>query len=983
MRLTQNALKMLLKRYRSILEKNRLLNALGGMVLASSLLFASGAIAANVTVDKTVTGTTNITATSGNVILQGGVDNASGSITATGGNIEAVSPAGVNQPIIQGAGNKLDLSASGSITAGAMTVNSATAGKDISVTGTLQTVGGTADNPVYGDISAGGNINAFDAGKSGRDQAFDINVGNITTPGVIKGGEITIHGDLTADHVEALRNNDDTLGSSSGNPGTLTVHGALKIPGTSVTNRRLDVYNQKGSENIIGDVQTGACVMVMGTGEEASTLTGGKIAVGAGSFTIGKGVQAKVKEVIFDYPGRKARIHGGESKAPTTLELDKFIMFQGNVLAEAGWNSAYSLGVIKQLSPDETRPGILIGDGNIGVGANAMLGLGKNASLNWMYNIMKAQTGFDTPRQEGIKAMLALTQPLEIKNGFRVFINGDLYTETLKLPANTGSDADSPFVTTMMESGTFTQGADTMLVINGANDETHYATGTTRDASKTPGAISYDTSTETKARAESAGGDAKIEAGAKLVITGAQTGETYVVLGEGFDQDKIEFGQDESGAETGWQGENLLADNPLVSLSRNKDGSIEGQANSVSNLMPDLDGELVAVIDSANVANQIGLNHDFYNTGSKGTQFLSRAIRMAAPEPYGYGQTSEASQTIESAARMAVIGAVPQMAWAANQAAGAAITQRTSMANPLSNISAVDAEGNMVASSGSYSNGFALWVMPLYQSTNGFGMEAGNYDYDFSGDLGGVALGADWTFDNAVRAGISFNIGGGFAESSGGLNDTTNSMSFWGLGAYTGWNWRGFGLTADIDYTSTYNKLKQDLPSGMGWEELKSDITASALSVGLRAEYKFDFDALQVIPHLAGRFTYLNVDSYDIKHGGTVIEGDSMTQNIWTFPLGVTFTKNMELENGWHIKPLLDLNVTPATGDIKAKSKIRFTGTDYMAELDTKMMDYVTYGGTAGIEFGNENLSFGINYNGQFGAESSAHGIFGVFRYEF
>ncbi len=80
---------------------------------------------------------------------------------------------------------------------------------------------------------------------------------------------------------------------------------------------------------------------------------------------------------------------------------------------------------------------------------------------------------------------------------------------------------------------------------------------------------------------------------------------------------------------------------------------------------------------------------------------------------------------------------------------------------------------------------------------------------------------------------------------------------------------------------------------------------------------------------------------------------------------------------------MVDLNIAPMAGDVKAKSKIQFTGTGTEAELDTKMMDYFTYGGTAGIEFGNGNFSVGVNYNGQFGAESSAHGVFGTFRYEF
>lgn len=273
--------------------------------------------------------------------------------------------------------------------------------------------------------------------------------------------------------------------------------------------------------------------------------------------------------------------------------------------------------------------------------------------------------------------------------------------------------------------------------------------------------------------------------------------------------------------------------------------------------------------------------------------------------------------------------------------------------------------------------------MPLYQSVNGFAMEAGNYDYDFSGALDGVTIGADYPFENCLRAGILFNIGGGYARGSGELNATKNDMSFWGIGAYGGWNQNNFGLTVDVGYTSTYNELRQNI-SGMGdINELKSDFNAWALSAGLRAEYKIITSELDVIPHAGFRFYNIHVDSYDVKSQGTVVDGDSMTQNIWTFPVGVALTREMEFENGWSFKPVLDLNVIPAAGDIKAKSKIHFTGTNREAELDTKMMDYVTYGGTIGLEFGKENFSLGVNYNAQFGAESSAHGVFGTFRYEF
>ena len=99
---------------------------------------------------------------------------------------------------------------------------------------------------------------------------------------------------------------------------------------------------------------------------------------------------------------------------------------------------------------------------------------------------------------------------------------------------------------------------------------------------------------------------------------------------------------------------------------------------------------------------------------------------------------------------------------------------------------------------------------------------------------------------------------------------------------------------------------------------------------------------MDIIPHLGVRYMYVSTDSYDVKSNGTVMRGDEMNQNIWTFPIGVTFSKQVETGNGWYVKPNLDLGIIPATGDIEARSKIRFTGTGTKAELDTHTMDYLS-----------------------------------------
>ncbi|MDY3879584.1 MAG: autotransporter domain-containing protein [Desulfovibrio piger] len=685
-------------------------------------------------------------------------------------------------------------------------------------------------------------------------------------------------------------------------------------------------------------------------------------------------MQATIKEVRFYVDGRKARVHGDNPNAASILDLDKLVLHNGNILAESHWESQYAMGVIRSLSPDDSRQGILIGDGNIAVGANTMLGMGEGATREWLYDLMKTSTGHEAPTRDGVKSVLALNSPLELQNGFKVFIDGERNSPNLSFPASTTTDGESPLIDGMTASGTFTQGADTMLVVNGANDQVHYATGSTPQAGQVPGAISY---VATASDGTVALGDAKIEAGAKLLITGAQTGETYVVLGDGFDKDNIEFVKDETGADTAWQGTNLLSDNPLVSLERGNDGTVTGEAVSASQVFTGLDSELVSVIDSANLAHQIGVSEQYINNGEKGTQFLSRAVKMAAN-----GRAADAATTIESAARIAFAGAVPQMTKMASDAATNAVVNRLGFANPADGAQAINAEGKIVDRN---TTGFALWIAPLWQNQHGWGMEAGNLDYGFNGNLGGVSLGADYTFENAIRAGITFNIGGGYAETSGGdLNNTQNNMNFWGLGAYAGWNYENFAVMADVSYTSTWNQLEQDLDPAMGMGDLEADVQASAISAGLRAEYKLETSVLDIIPHVGVRYMSLNTWGYDVDaNGGTVMEGDGFHQDIWTFPVGVTFSKDFTLDSGWFFKPSVDFSVIPAAGDIKAKEDVRFTGIPAVAEMETQMMDYFTWQGGVGLELGNDNMSIGVNYTLQAGQHTTGHGVFGSFRYEF
>lgn len=464
------------------------------------------------------------------------------------------------------------------------------------------------------------------------------------------------------------------------------------------------------------------------------------------------------------------------------------------------------------------------------------------------------------------------------------------------------------------------------------------------------------------------GGSFDVQSGAKLYIPDAVNGGTYKVLSYN--------GTDAYGDESSWNGANLASGTPMLDLVRlDTFGMIGTRMVSAESVFTKLHPLLVDMLDKTYAEGIIGPPH--VDSAVPGIRFLSRAISRE----YIANNGRLAASTIESAARMAVLGAVPQMTMAANQAASNAMGRRTG-AEPEGGVRAVGEDGAPVEEALNR-HGWALWIMPIFQSTNGFGMTAGNWDMDFSGNLGGIALGCDYTFASALRLGVSLNLGGGYARGSGELAGTTNSMGFWGLGAYAGWQAGNLGLSADVAYTSAYNSLKQSLPQGMEMRPLKSDVTSWAVSSGLRADYRIPTPWLDVTPHAGVRYLYLHTNGYDVKSNGTVLEGDPMRQNIWTFPVGVSLSRAFGLPGGWHCRPVLDLSVIPAAGDMDAKGDVRFTGTGIDVDLETQIMDHVTWRGAFGMEFGGGDLALGLAYSFQGGMKTTAHGVTASFSYQF
>ena len=799
-------------------------------------------------------------------------------------------------------------------------------------TGGIEALAVTADAAnikATGGVTAG-DIDLVKGGSVTSDKNITVNGSIEDADGTLQaGGNITVQNDIT----------------KAGN-GKLTVAagGTIEAANISATNVAAKKLTASGDVAVDGGV-----LNLTGTdAADASTvkslkLTNGTQASIAGSLQLGSGETLTVGT-------------GDDTAGGTTLSAQHIDLNGGMLLVDLAWGLASSNVAVKDLSALSTSgaasadPALV--NGSVGVGQNSYLAL-RTDDLTWLPGVVANYTKGVGLSETGITAALGVFDSIKIADTEGLVVDGSL--------TSTGLSA-------AIVPDTAKFGANSLLVVNGANIYGDKA------------AITF---------MSTSGGTLTVDKTSRLVVTDAVAGQDYTIVANAATVQDGTSAPITAGG-TVWKTEGLSTTTDMISLGDAKHDDTNDKVtttasrNDAHTVFPNLsDGMANAVNDlytgHAGAAGKPNWDYADVNSDQMGVRFLSRAT----DNRFLGADKNAAAESIESAARIAFAGAAPQMTKMASDAGTNAVVNRLGFANPADGAQAMDAEGKIVDRN---TTGFALWIAPLWQSQHGWGLDAGNMDYGFNGNLGGVSLGADYTFENAIRAGITFNIGGGYAESSGGdLSSTENRMNFWGLGAYAGWNYENFGVMADVSYTSTWNDLKQDLDSRLGMgNKLEADVQATAISAGLRAEYLLQTSAMDIIPHIGVRYMSLNTWGYDVDtHGGTVLEGDSLHQDIWTFPIGVTFSKDFALDSGWNFKPSLDFTVIPAAGDIKAKHDVHFTGLPGTYEVETQMMDYLTWQGGVGLELANDNMSIGVNYTLQAGQHTTGHGVFGSFRYEF
>ena len=396
--------------------------------------------------------------------------------------------------------------------------------------------------------------------------------------------------------------------------------------------------------------------------------------------------------------------------------------------------------------------------------------------------------------------------------------------------------------------------------------------------------------------------------------------------------------------------------NKLFGLNDNNNGSVSYEYNK--------DGAADAALSQTdasirNMINAYATNEDepgeFDTARDDGVGFVSRAVNLA--------NASEIGRSLDSAAQFVTAGGVPQVSLMAQKASVNAIESRMgfngAVASAIGEVQGTDA---------------TVWVTPLYSSFESDSFDMGAQEGGVDADLFGIAVGADFKAAEALRLGVAFNVGSGDSDSEGDLASTSNDFDFLGAGIYGGYEYGALAIMADLGYTMVSSDIDQSNAAGA----LSADIDSTVFSVGVQGRYVFDVSGFDIAPHLGVRYTRVDIEDYTVSG---VLDGDSIDQSLVTFPVGVTFSKDI-IAGDWDVKPVLDLSVIPAAGDTDVDVDSTFINMGDVS-VNSEIVDSVSFGGKLGIEAEYGSFGLGLSYQYLGSSNVDSHNVMGNVRYSF
>ena len=329
----------------------------------------------------------------------------------------------------------------------------------------------------------------------------------------------------------------------------------------------------------------------------------------------------------------------------------------------------------------------------------------------------------------------------------------------------------------------------------------------------------------------------------------------------------------------------------------------------------------------------------------------SDAVAKSAPGAKAFVAAVTGSADITSAQAAAHINAAVQMGETSGTSANAVsvasnvtgtVTGRMSL-----NAAPVAEVGGKGRSLYEDNSGAGIWAQYVHgkDKVRDMAMAGGSASYDSK--YNGFVLGTDFAKIGKFQSGIAFSYGSGDTTSVGGAASSRNDFDFWGVSVYGSMRNADSNLIADIGYSRSDSDVEQNNFGSLLTANPKTD----TITLGIKGEKLYQYDNLQVMPYVGLRYLSIDTGSYSSDIGGlAAFNYVPERQNIWLLPVGVSLTYENIADNGWKIRPNVDLSYMWAMGDTDSSMTVGLPGTTAADRLGYTVMDKGSFIGKVGLE---------------------------------
>ena len=696
---------------------------------------------------------------------------------------------------------------------------------------------------------AHGNYFASQVGADGTRSAVGLTLNSYS--------DVTLHGEGTVGTLQGSSTGDDTLlvfAEGTYAPGVTTVeattgtNGIVNIGRVEVDNDvvvggdvkvgSLEVTKTLTAENVSLDGNTNGSSAVFGTMQVNKTLTVGttgstnELYVANGSVTADELALVNGSTLYVGWDGAAEDVKGtdiDETKSYSgqfyagTVDLGN-----GGIVVDPSATDPTAIAAFGQFrngTKSETSYDLGSANGNLFVGQNSALGLGFDSAADLQDYIAAHQTNGALTEY---KAIAAVNGTFDLTSGHGLTMTQDSFADFVTYMQDKGWSVNTQYGTV---ANTVYFGANTALKISAEAME---------DAVRTNQAV-----------ITLAGNDGTlIDDGGSILISGEVRAQSYQLFADAdgkiavvdINKQQLADGGIEVSTENGFLiGEINNTNGGLVDLTVNPEsrGLMSGASDPVYATLVEY-AQGYKVVGHDDQGNEI--HEDLYDGYTGQTDTNGNPVKDYGYSNYYLDQvisTGNGSDA-EAVARLGVYGGAPQAAIKAGQSSTDAIAARFGIGSALGNLTVA---GN--------TQGAALWLAPVYKTSDSDGFEAQGVDYGVNVDLYGVALGADFTLSNGMTFGAMFNVGSGEVDGEGAASPVSNDFDYYGFGAYAGYTVGQFSVVGDISYTVADNEVE----ASTSVDHIGAQMDSTNLSLGVTGKYELSFNGVNVTPHVGLRYS--------------------------------------------------------------------------------------------------------------------------------